>query len=155
LTTSPPTVVTTISGFSTPVAMAVSPNGQTVYVANKNSTTVTPIDTATNTAGTPIPAGTSPAGIAITPDGPTAYAAAAVAQGPVPPITLVVTPGCAAPPCTGTPIPVGSFPDGLAVTPDGQTVIVTDNGAGAISPISVATNVAGPQIKVGASPVAV
>src|SRR5262249_33020346 len=27
LTTSPPTVVTTISGFSTPVAMAVSPNG--------------------------------------------------------------------------------------------------------------------------------
>jgi YVTN family beta-propeller protein len=45
----------------------------TAYVTNFNSGTVTPIATATNTAGTPITTGSNPVAIAITPDGKTAY----------------------------------------------------------------------------------
>ena len=37
--------------------IAITPNGATAYVANALSDTVTPIDTATNTAGTPITVG--------------------------------------------------------------------------------------------------
>src|SRR5471030_1108809 len=43
------------------------------YVANSVDNTVTPIDTATNTAGTPIPVGQDPLGIAVTPNGATVY----------------------------------------------------------------------------------
>ena len=45
----------------------------TAYIANGSSNSVTPIDTATNTAGTAIPVGQNPAGVAVTPDGKTAY----------------------------------------------------------------------------------
>jgi autotransporter-associated beta strand protein/YVTN family beta-propeller protein len=38
----------------------VSPDGKTVYVANRADNTVTPISTGTNTPGPPIPVGTSP-----------------------------------------------------------------------------------------------
>jgi YVTN family beta-propeller protein len=48
-------------------------DGKTAYVANVFSGTVTPIDTATNTAGTPIKVGYEPVVVAITPDGKTVY----------------------------------------------------------------------------------
>ena len=44
------------------------PDGATAYVANSFSGDVTPIDTATGTAGDPIAVGTNPTAIAITPD---------------------------------------------------------------------------------------
>ena len=47
----------------------------TAYVVNASSGTVTPISTATNTAGPPITVGSVPFSIAITPDGKTAYVA--------------------------------------------------------------------------------
>jgi len=71
-----------------PDAIAVTPDGSTVYVANHGfgvGTTVTPIATATNTPGTPITVGRDPNGIAITPDGTTAYVANAT-DGTVTPI---------------------------------------------------------------------
>ena len=46
-------------GGERPAGVAVSPDGKTVYVTNCGSNTVTPIDTATNTAGAPIPVGSS------------------------------------------------------------------------------------------------
>ena len=56
-----------------PVAIAITPNGSTVYAANTEdaddgSGTVTPIDTATNMAGPAIPVGSGPWAIAVTPD---------------------------------------------------------------------------------------
>jgi YVTN family beta-propeller protein len=80
------------------------------YVVNQLSNNVTPIDVATNTAGTPIPAGDSPVGIAITPDGTTAY----VVGDSVAPINLATN-------TAGTPIPVGSSPQRIAIAPDGRT----------------------------------
>ena len=54
-----------------PDAIAITPDGQTAYVATTGNTVI-PIATATNTAGTPIALGTAPSAIAITPDGQTA-----------------------------------------------------------------------------------
>ena len=60
---------------SGPIAIAITPDGKTVYVANVYSDTVTPITTATNTPGKPIKVGKAPCRIAITPNGQTAYVA--------------------------------------------------------------------------------
>ena len=62
----------------------------TVYVVNQGSGTVTPIRTATNTAGKEINVGRDPYDIAITPNGRTAYVThvATVPPGIVTPIHL-------------------------------------------------------------------
>jgi YVTN family beta-propeller protein len=70
---------------------------------------VTPIVTATNTAGTPITVGSAPWAIAITPDGKTAYV---VNRG-----SGTVTPIVTATNIAGTPITVGSYPYAIAITP--------------------------------------
>src|SRR5947209_2424207 len=54
---------------------AMATSGWTAYVTNNASHSVTPIDTATNMAGTAISVGIDPGGVAITPDGKTAYVA--------------------------------------------------------------------------------
>jgi YVTN family beta-propeller protein len=112
----------------------------TVYVANTGDGTVTPIDTATNTAGTPIPAGTAPWGIAITPDGKTAYVTNNTSPvGSVTPIDLATN-------TAGTPIPIGRDPRGIAITPDGTTAYVTSYPNRSVYPIDLATNTAGSPI---------
>ena len=86
----------------------------TAYVANAGSGTVTPIATATNTAGHPITTGSEPQHIAITPDGTTAYVANEGA-GTVTPITTATN-------TAGHPITTGSkssAPSAIAITPDG------------------------------------
>ena len=74
------TADTPITVGNDPVAIAITPDGKTAYVANDISGSVTPIDTATNTAGTPIPVGGDPVAVAITPDGKTAYVANSTAR---------------------------------------------------------------------------
>jgi YVTN family beta-propeller protein len=75
---------TPITVGNTPGGIAITPNGATAYVTNfgcaisrfmptcppptPDDNSVTPIDTATNTAGTPISVGKNPTDIAITPD---------------------------------------------------------------------------------------
>ena len=54
---------------------AIRPNGDTVYVGNYGSGTVTPITVATNTAGTPIKTGVEPGWLAAAPGGKTVYVA--------------------------------------------------------------------------------
>ena len=43
-----------------PVAIAITPNGKTAYVANSNGDRVTPINTATNTTAQAITVGSTP-----------------------------------------------------------------------------------------------
>ena len=76
-----------------PVGIAITPDGATAYVANLGADNVTPIDIATNTAGTPIAVGDSPCGIAITPDGATAYVTNAGADNVTPIDTATNTAG--------------------------------------------------------------
>jgi Putative Ig domain len=82
-------------------------------LANYHSGTVTPIATATNTAGPPITTGNEPYAIAITPDGKTAYVVN-YESGTVTPIATAT--GIAGPPIT-----VGSEPDAIAITPAAVT----------------------------------
>ena len=56
-----------------PVAIAITPDGKTAYVANRGSGTVTPIKIATNKALKQIKVGIDPGALAITPDGKTVY----------------------------------------------------------------------------------
>jgi YVTN family beta-propeller protein len=130
---------------------AASPSGSakpvTAYVANELSGTVTPIKTATNTAGTPITVGTEPIAIGITPDGKTAYVAN-VGSGTVTPIRTATN-------TAGTPITVGSDPNAIGITPDGKTAYVVNDGSGTVTPIRTATNTAGTPIPVGSTPYAI
>jgi YVTN family beta-propeller protein len=124
------------------------------YVVNFGSDTVTPFDTATNTAGTPINVGGNPEDIAITPNGATAYVAngdnGTGTDGTVTPISTATN-------APGTPVSVGDNPLGIAVSPDGTTAYVTNGGSPAggsdtATPIDTATNTPGSKITVGNTP---
>jgi DNA-binding beta-propeller fold protein YncE len=125
--------------------IAITPDGKTAYVANGGAGSVTPIATATNTAGPPIIVGGTFVGyVAITPDGKTAYANSG--------FTTRVTPIDTATNTAGTPITVGFNPDQIVVSPDGKTVWVADagnSGRGTVTPIDTATNTAGTPIPAG------
>ena len=127
-----------------PMAIAITPDGKTAYVANEGSNTVTPITVATGTAGTPITVGSTPDAIAITPNGQTAYVAN---EG-----SRTVTPITVATGTAGTPIPVGNAPVAIAITPDGQTAYVVNTSSDSVTPITVATGTAGTPITVGLAP---
>ena len=145
-----------------PEAIAITPDGKTAYVATVNygspsspdranadypSGSVTPITTATNTAGPPIPVGYLPNVIAITPDGKTAYVVN-VNSGTVTPITTATN-------TAGPPITTGIDPEAIAITPDGKTAYVANEFSGTVTPITTATNTAGPPITTGSGPGAV
>src|SRR5262245_23103342 len=75
--------LTVTEANQTPLAGTITASGTltvpgpawTAYVASNVAATVTPIDTATNTAGRPIALCCGPRAIAVTPDGKTAYVA--------------------------------------------------------------------------------
>ena len=113
----------------------------TAYVANSSSGTVTPINTATSTAGPPIMVGDTPQSVAITPDGKTAYVGN-TGSGTVTPINSATN-------TAGPPITVGGYPIAIAITPNGKTVYVGPTSSGTVTPIATATNTAGPPISVG------
>ena len=82
----------------------------TAYVASWQSGTVTPISTATNTAGAPVEVEEGARAIVITPDGKTASVGVWGEPGTVVPIaTATNTPG--------QPVQVGDGPDAIAITP--------------------------------------
>ena len=107
------------------MALAMAPDGKTVYAGGADPVTgageVTPVSTATNTAGAPIMV--SPDGdvtaIAVTPGGTTAYAALGFNDEVVPIDTATRD--------AQTPIPVGVHPALLAVTRDGSTLYVVNS----------------------------
>jgi len=106
---------------------------------------VTPISTATNTAGPPIPVGRFPDAIAITPNGKPAYVANGDGTGTVTPITTATN-------TAGPPITVGNDPRAIAITPNGKTAYVANQGSDTVTPISTVTNTAAPPIAVGNGP---
>jgi YVTN family beta-propeller protein len=108
--------------------IAVTPNGKTVYVANNGSDSVTPIDTASNTAGTPIALKNAPFGIAIAPDGQRAYVCSRLGLTP---INLVTN-------APGTTIKIADGCMAVAIAPNGQTAYVAGLGKD-IMPVDLAT----------------
>jgi YVTN family beta-propeller protein len=143
---------------TSPVGIAVTPDGTKAYVTNANSSSVSVIATATNTVvGSPIPVGNLPQGITVTPDGTKVY----VANRNDNTVSVIAT---ATNTVVGSPIPIPVLPSGfapqpfgVAVTPDGTKVYVVNTGpgfvAGTVSVIATATNtVVGSPIPVGTAP---
>ncbi|HEY5990346.1 MAG TPA: YncE family protein [Streptosporangiaceae bacterium] len=129
-----------------PLAMVVTPDGRTLYVANADSGTVTPITIATGKSATPIPVGEDPCALAVTPDGRTLYAGNADV-GTVTPVDIATGE-------PGAPIQVGNGVGALAVTPDGRTLYVASGflAGETVIPVDVATGEPGVPIAVGRWP---
>jgi YVTN family beta-propeller protein len=86
---------------------------QNAYVTNRDSNTVSVIDTATNTVTATIPVGGGPIGVAVTSDGSKVYVANASSNS----VSVI---GTATNTVIAT-IPVNATPPiGVAVTPDGS-----------------------------------
>jgi YVTN family beta-propeller protein len=109
---------------ATTAAIALTPNGKTLYVGTNSNglgdDTVTPVSTVTGRPGKAIRVGGGIDAIAITPNGKTAYAASFNA-GTVTPIRVATN-------TAGKPIGVGTDlgPITMAITPNGATAYVAD-----------------------------
>jgi YVTN family beta-propeller protein len=141
------TVVMTINdpSFNEPYSVTINPAGTKVYVTNSQGSTVTIIDTATNTVVGVIDGFDGPSGFAITPNGNTAYVnnyggpKAGSGNG-----TTVSVVDLNTDTITGT-ITVGQAPASLAITPNGEFVYVINyvlgnTGDGTISIIQTSNN---------------
>lgn len=121
-------------------------DGTTAYVANKGSSSLTPIDVATNTPGAAIALPGPPIQIERSPDGSFAYVAIAGSD-----IDAVVRLDLTTTPATvGAPIPLakGAQPHWIGFTPDGTTAYIVGNGNNTLTPITVAGDVLGQPITV-------
>ena len=105
-----------------PTGISITPDGKHAYVASQFDSTVSVIETATDTVSTTIalPRGSALADIAISPDGQRAYVTSLI-------LGAVIVIDTSSNTELGTPITVGSSPLGLAVTPDGKEIYVTNN----------------------------
>ncbi len=108
---------------SHPIALALSRDGKTAYVANHESGNLTVIDTATGIATGVVAVGDDPDAVAISPDGTTIYVVNDNGgPGTVSEInakTLAVT----------ATIPVGTHPASIAISPDSKTIYVANVGS--------------------------
>ena len=129
-------------------AIAITPDGKTAYVANDDSSgTVTPITTATNTAGAPIPVG----------DYPVCHRDHAGRQDRLrrQPRLGHGDPDHDRHQHRRTADHDRRPPRAIAITPDGKTAYVANTYAGTVTPITTATNTAGPPITAGNDPLAI
>lgn len=117
-----PSVILPGDGYA---AVAVTPDGRTLYAANAgpgssdSGHTVTPVDIATGKAGKPITVGAGPQELAVTPDGRMMYAL--LADGTIVPVNLATG-------RTMTPVHVISGAAAMAVSPDSRALFIgTDN----------------------------
>jgi len=156
--------------------IVISPDSKTAYFASTGGT-LTPLDTATNTLGKPIKLGFEAQNgnvyLAITPDGKTVYVTWSAPYGPGHQVIPVRTATAQVLPA----INVRKSPAAIMMSPDGQTVYVASAGMGAagcakgascrpaaagnrtdrpaaVTPVSTATNTAGPPIELGPAAVA-
>lgn len=107
-------LITTISGVSSPAGIAASPDGSVVYVTNNNANTVTVIDPTSNSVVTTIDVGTTPRDVAFSDDG----SVAAVANSGDGTVSIIdVTTNSV----TGTVPGVGASPNSIAVIGEGAS----------------------------------
>ncbi len=132
-----------------PLGVAVSPDGNKVYVTNANydrKGTISVIDTAVNKVTDTIDVGDkySPCGIAVTPDGEKLY----VANRDINAVSVIDT---ATNTITAT-VAVGKWPMGVVASPDGTKVYVTNRYGNNVSVIDTATNKVIATVKAGIGP---
>ena len=141
ISTATDAITGTVYVGDSPLALAISPDGSTVYTSGL-SNSITVVDTATLTVKSLIFTGGSSQSyaIAVTPDGKSVYATYNNGFAPQNASVLVIS--TATDQVTGR-IAIGPFEDflgGLAITPDGSSVYVTDGYNSKVDVISTATN---------------
>jgi len=140
-------VTTTVTVGSGPMGLAITPNGDYVYVADYGGASVSVIDTSTNTVTGTVTVGNDPWGVAITPNGDYVYVTnnGADTVSVIDTSTIMVT----------TTVTVGASPRGLAITPNGDYVYVVNQGGNSVSVIDTSTNTVTTTVAVGGSPIGV
>ena len=136
------TVTETITGFSLPEGLAVTPNGKYVYVANRGSGSVSVISTASNTVKATVTVGNGPNDVAVCPNGEYAYV---TNYGGT--VSVIST----ASNIVKVNVTVGGDPIGVAVTPNGEYAYVA-NADGTVSVISTASNTVNATATLGGNP---
>jgi YVTN family beta-propeller protein len=132
LDTATNTVTATVPVGSNPYAVAVSPDGSTVYVTNSNGvTSISVINATSNTVTATVRVGALPMGVAVSPDGSTVY----VANWGENTVWVINT---ASNTHTAT-VSGMDRPSGVAVSPDGSTAY-TSNSDGTVSVINATSN---------------
>ncbi|MCC4767366.1 PKD domain-containing protein [Methanosarcina sp. DH1] len=149
------------SAASADTDQGVSSAGIYAYITNEFSSTVSVIDTATNTVTATVPAGYEPAGVAVNPSGTKVYVANFYVEDYENTLSLSVDAKSKSSKVTteqvetdgGTvsvidtatntliaTVPVGSYPIGVAVNPEETKVYVANRGSSTVSVIDTATN---------------
>lgn len=133
-----------------PLQIALVPGQPKAYATQGCGTTVTPLDLATNTAGTSIEVGPLPYDVDVASDGSTAYVTTWGAPGVTP---GALTPIAVASDTVGTPVPFGgTIPTAVEITSDGGTAFVALQQGGAVVPVDLATGMTGERIPVPSRP---
>jgi DNA-binding beta-propeller fold protein YncE len=137
-----PKTPATIAAGREPTAVAVNPDGKSVYVTNGADDTVAEYNIAPTSGAlslkTPatVQASTFPVGIGVTPGGKSAYVATAVdivLQYSIDPASGQLSPKTPGSVATGVFGPSGA----IAVTPDGTSAYVTNAGSNSVSQYSI------------------
>lgn len=124
-------VLATVTVGANPSGVAVSPDGNRVYVANSGAGTLSVISTATNAVTSTITAGANPVGVAASPDGLRVYVAngGSASVSVIDAATLAVT----------STIRVGGHTTGIAVSDDSTRVLVSNAFDNSVSVINALT----------------
>lgn len=136
------TLAAPITVGSEPVAIAITPDGSTAYIADYGSSQIVPVVLATGRPGPPITLTDHPNAIAITPDGKTAYVIAD--NGRVWPITLATG-------HVGTPTRIPANSDALAILPSGGKAYFTNVADGTLTPFTLAGSTVGVPINLSSA----
>jgi YVTN family beta-propeller protein len=114
-------VVATLSVGVFPLSLAITPQGDEVYVPNSHTYTVSVIRTSTNSVIATIPVGNTPTHVAISPNGKLAYVSNFGSHS----VSVISTESKQVLYKFGV---ISYFPDGLAVSPDGKQLYVASAG---------------------------
>ncbi|MEQ8189212.1 MAG: beta-propeller fold lactonase family protein [Candidatus Eremiobacterota bacterium] len=124
------TVEDTVTVGENPYGLAITPDGKKLYVANRNSNSISVIDVLKKEVTNTIKAGLNPTKVTITPDGKKLF---------------VARMGCVSIIDTATDalmntLASGSYPACIAISGDGKFAFVTNSGSNDITIIDVAKN---------------
>ncbi len=125
-----PLVPPTVDAGADPSLMAVSPDGRSAYVADREAAAIRQYDIDSTTGGlspkTPllVPVGVNPGAITIAPDGKSAYVGLTSSDGALAQFDISPVNGTLSPKTPAT-VGAGAYPGIIAVTPDSSSVYVT------------------------------
>jgi YVTN family beta-propeller protein len=127
------TLGATVGVGNCPAGIAFSPDGATAYVLGAGDSTITPIDTASFTAGAPFPSVVvNPVWIAITPDGQSILTTGHSSNN----LAVIDTQNRG----NVKLVSVGANPQDIAVLPDGSAAYVANQDDGTVSVVKLGKN---------------